>query len=154
MHYIFAGVEFVEVVEPCASCERGVSKMRLPLGEHSIRLGDNEECLLACCLSAWCEFEASGEVVDCEDEVAALFRGGKVAFESAARRVEQFWVVRFVRAEFGKAGEGARLEFSSGNASWRGIARVNESELVGAHLRCDRAWNRERVVVVFEREDS
>ena len=77
-----------------------------------------------------------------------------MAFESAARSVEQLWVVRFVRAEFGKAGEGARLEFSCGNASWCGIACVNESELVGAHLRCDRAWNRERVVVVFEREDS
>ena len=59
MHYIFAGVKFVEVAESCASCERGISKMRLPLGKHSVGLGDNEECLLACGVSAWCEFEAA-----------------------------------------------------------------------------------------------
>ena len=128
--------------------------MRLPLGEHTVGLGDNEECLLACCLSAWGEFEAAGEVVDCEDEVAALLRGGEMAFEPAAGSVEEFGMVRLVCAEFGEAGKGRRLELSRGNASWRGIARVNESELVGAHLRCDRAWNRERVVVVFERKDG
>ena len=155
MNHVFARLEFVEVVEARSSRERGVSKVCLPLREHAVGLGDHEEgppvrAVLRCRRG---EFEAAGEVVDREDEVAALLRGGEMAFEPAAGSVEELGMVRFVCAEFGEAGEGRRLELSRGNASWRGIARVDESELVGAHLRCDRAWNRERVVVVLKRED-
>ena len=70
-----------------------------------------------------------------------------MAFEPAARRVEQFWVVRFVCAEFGEAGEGRRLELPRGNTARRGVACVDEGE--GATGR----GNGERVVVVLKRED-
>ena len=149
MNHVFARLEFVEVVEARASRERGVSKVGLPLREHAVGLGDHEEgppvrAVLRCRRG---EFEAAGEVVDREDEVAALLRGGEMAFEPAAGSVEELGMVRFVCAEFGEAGEGRRLELPRGNTARRGVACVDEGE--GATGR----GNGERVVVVLKRED-
>ena len=92
---VLAGLELVEVVEPRTLGDGRVGPhVRLLLGEDAVRLGDDEKPR---------ELESAGEVVDPDDEIAALFRGGDVPVEALAGGVEEFRMVRLVRPKFPEA---------------------------------------------------
>ena len=87
------------------------------------------------------ELEAAGEVVEAEDEVAAPLGRGDMLLETLARRVEEFGMVRFVRAELGEAGQRRRLKVVGGDALRRGIAGVDEGcelRVMSCELRVDK----------------
>lgn len=49
-------------------------------------------------------------------------------FESLTRGVEEFGMMRFIRAQFGEARQWRGLELIGGDASWRGVASIIRGE--------------------------
>ena len=125
MDDVFARLDVVEVGDARAAVQRGVrADVRFPAGEDTV--GFRHDC-------ESCDLESARKVIYRGDERSSQPRGDEMLVKTFARGVEQLGMVRLVRAEFRKAGEGCRLEIVCRDSAWRRVAGIAcQAEIVWA----------------------